>query len=83
MKLSVVIPVMNEEENIKPLLDAVYSALDGRFEYELILVDDGSTDGTVSQVEKYGKPTRKFLFSTAITARQQRWRQVSMRPVGS
>ena len=61
MKLSVVIPVMNEEENIKPLLNAIYSALDGRFEYELILVDDGSTDGTVSQVEKYGRPNTKIL----------------------
>ena len=61
MKLSVVIPVMNEEENIKPLLDAVYSALDGKFAYELILVDDGSTDGTVSQAERYGKSNTKIL----------------------
>ena len=61
MKLSVVIPVMNEEESIKPLLDAVYTALDGKIEYELILVDDGSADQTVSQVGKWAKENTKIL----------------------
>ncbi len=36
---------MNEEENIKPLLEAVRSALPG-MDYEIILVDDGSVDKT-------------------------------------
>ena len=36
---------MNEEENIQPLLAAIQSALDG-IDYEVILVDDGSTDAT-------------------------------------
>jgi glycosyltransferase involved in cell wall biosynthesis len=48
-ELSVVITVMNEEENIKPLLAAVRSALDG-MDYEIILVDDGSTDRTRMEV---------------------------------
>jgi len=48
-ELSVVVTVMNEEENIKPLLDAVRKALAG-FDYEVILVDDGSTDKTKQQV---------------------------------
>lgn len=61
MKLSVVIPVMNEEKNIKPLLDAVYSALGDKFKYELILVDDGSTDNTVSEVEKYASANTRIL----------------------
>ena len=61
MKLSVVIPVMNEEKNIKPLLDAVYTALDGRCSYELILVDDGSSDKTVEQVGKWGRSNTKIL----------------------
>src|SRR5215213_3516871 len=45
IELSVVIPVMNEEDNIPPLLDAVHNALKD-FNYEVILVDDGSSDGT-------------------------------------
>ncbi len=61
MKLSVVIPVMNEEESIKPLLESIYSALDDIFEYEVILVDDGSGDTTVAMVEKWGRENTKVL----------------------
>ncbi|NTV92974.1 MAG: glycosyltransferase family 2 protein, partial [Chlorobiaceae bacterium] len=52
MKLSVVIPVMNEEKNIKPLFDALSAAL-GSIDHEIILVDDGSTDGTVAEIEAF------------------------------
>jgi len=45
-KISVVIPVYNEKENIPPLVGQVTGALEG-MDYELILVDDGSRDGTV------------------------------------
>jgi glycosyltransferase involved in cell wall biosynthesis len=47
MNLSVVIPVYNEEESLGPLLAELRTALDptGR-SYEIIIVDDGSTDGT-------------------------------------
>ncbi|MGH7769548.1 MAG: glycosyltransferase family 2 protein [Candidatus Binatia bacterium] len=47
MNLSVVIPVYNEEESLGPLLAELRSALDptGR-SYEIIIVDDGSTDDT-------------------------------------
>jgi glycosyltransferase involved in cell wall biosynthesis len=48
-ELSVVITVMNEEENIKPLLEAVRTALPG-IDYEVVLVDDGSSDKTKQQI---------------------------------
>ena len=44
-ELSVVIPVMNEEDNVGPMVEAVNSALQG-ISYEIIFVDDGSTDAT-------------------------------------
>ncbi|MCF8383091.1 MAG: glycosyltransferase family 2 protein [Chlorobium sp.] len=50
MKLSVVIPVMNETENIRPLFEALSASL-GSVDHEIILVDDGSTDGTIAAVE--------------------------------
>ena len=46
MELSVVIPMHNEVDNVEPMLTAVRDALTGKIEYEVIIVDDGSTDGT-------------------------------------
>ena len=46
MDLSVVVPVKNEEENIESLVGEICSALDGVLEYEIIYVDDGSSDKT-------------------------------------
>lgn len=53
MDLSVVIPVYNEEESLEPLVDELRSALEttGR-SYEVIIVDDGSTDGTYPTLRK-------------------------------
>ena len=73
-ELSLVIPVMNEEENIRPLLDAVRQALAG-IDYEIVLVDDGSTDGTKKRIlENADERTRlvelrkNYGQSTAMTA---------------
>ena len=44
VQLSVVVPVYNEADNILPLCRQVDQALDGLVDYELVLVDDGSTD---------------------------------------
>lgn len=44
-ELSVVITLLNEEENIRPLLESIRHALAG-IDYEIVLVDDGSTDKT-------------------------------------
>jgi glycosyltransferase involved in cell wall biosynthesis len=47
--LSVVFPVYNEEENIPVLLDEIAKALDGhRWTYEIVAVDDGSSDGSLA-----------------------------------
>lgn len=51
MKLSVVIPVYNEEECIPPLFDALNTALAG-VDFEVVFVDDGSKDSTVEQIRK-------------------------------
>ncbi len=45
--LSVVIPVQNEEENIRLLIEEVRQALEGVLDYELIYVNDGSSDSTL------------------------------------
>jgi dolichyl-phosphate beta-glucosyltransferase len=49
---SVVIPAFNEAERLPTYLDSVVAYLEGRDEpYEVIVVDDGSTDGTSDVVE--------------------------------
>ena len=47
MELSIVIPVYNEEENVEPLVQEIKSAVEQLGKgYEIVIVDDGSTDGT-------------------------------------
>lgn len=51
-ELSVVITVLNEEENIKPLLENIRQSL-SVIDYEVVLVDDGSSDKTKQQILQY------------------------------
>jgi glycosyltransferase involved in cell wall biosynthesis len=44
--VSIVVPVRNEAENVAPLIAEIGAALDGRWPYEIIYVNDGSTDAT-------------------------------------
>jgi len=46
MDLSVVVPVRDEEANIAPLINEICSSLDGLLRYEIVYVDDGSSDRT-------------------------------------
>ena len=50
-ELSVVITVINEEENIHPLAEEIRNALAG-MDYEVIFVDDGSTDATKKKIKE-------------------------------
>ncbi len=50
MELSLVVPSYNERENLAPLLDEITAALTGR-NYEVIVIDDGSTDGTLEALK--------------------------------
>jgi dolichol-phosphate mannosyltransferase len=46
VKISVVVPVHNEAENIVPLIEEIVNALSQAKAYEIIYIDDGSTDHT-------------------------------------
>ena len=60
MKLSVVIPLMNEKESVEPLFAALAETL-ADIEHEIVLVDDGSTDGTVDTILKHFPANAKLL----------------------
>ena len=50
MAVSIVVPVRNEAENIVPLIEEIAAALDGRWVYEIVYVNDGSTDATADRL---------------------------------
>ena len=50
MDLSVVIPVKNEAENLAPLIAEIHTALDGLVVFEIVYVDDGSTDDSARRL---------------------------------
>ena len=50
LPLSIVVPLYNERENVVPLIEAIRQALGPGGKWEILLVDDGSTDGTADEV---------------------------------
>ena len=52
MKISVVVPVHNESENISSLIQEISAALSEKYEHEIIFVDDGSTDQTPALLQQ-------------------------------
>lgn len=78
-RLSVVVPLYNEADNVAPLVERVHAALaDYGFPWELVLVDDGSSDETADRAaaaaRQYGRHvrlvelTRNFKQTAAMQA---------------
>ncbi len=51
-KLSIVVPIKDECDNLSRLHEAVREAMRGEGEWELVIVDDGSTDGSMSLLQR-------------------------------
>ena len=49
--LSVVVPVRNEQDNVQSLIAEIRAALDGLLAYEIVYVDDGSSDDTFQRLK--------------------------------
>ena len=50
MELSIVVPVHNEAGNVRPLIEEIDAALKDAHEFEIVYVDDGSTDDTLAKL---------------------------------
>ena len=59
--LSVIIPTYNESKRIESTLTQITEHLDiSSFTYEIIISDDGSSDNTKAQVERFAKSNSKI-----------------------
>jgi glycosyltransferase involved in cell wall biosynthesis len=56
MKLSIVVPLLNENDSLVPLMEAIGGALDHTgMAYEVVFVDDGSTDGSFDTLRELAR----------------------------
>jgi dolichol-phosphate mannosyltransferase len=62
IQLSVVVPVFNEIDNVTPLVGEIVAALSDRYAYEIIYVDDGSSDGTPELLASLERSNPAFRF---------------------
>jgi len=79
--LSIVVPVKNEAENIAPLIGEIRSALDGLEAYEIVYVDDGSTDETPDRLQsmvRAGAPLRVFRHAVSCGQSAAIWTGVRL-----
>ena len=53
MEISVIIPMYNEEDNVLPTLNEVKDVLKKYEHWQILAVDDGSSDGTLDLLEEY------------------------------
>ena len=60
VNLSIVIPVFNERESISHLLDEIHFVMDTDYSYEVICVDDGSSDGTFEYLRERSQSDGKL-----------------------
>lgn len=62
-KLSIVIPLLNEEESLNPLVNEIRKAVKPlNLNYEVIFVDDGSTDGSLKIIKEICRQDKRFRY---------------------
>src|SRR5258708_5935105 len=64
MKLSIIIPVFNEEKSVLAVVKKVQEVEIPKVEKEIIIVDDGSTDTTASELKKIKQKTKNVKVIT-------------------
>jgi dolichol-phosphate mannosyltransferase len=66
--LAVIIPTFNERDNVVPIINAVEAALSG-IDFEIVFVDDDSTDGTRDQMSAVSRRDPRIRFIHRIGRR--------------
>lgn len=67
-KVSFVVPIFNERDNIEPLCQAITTAMEPTpYTFEIILVNDGSSDDTWAEIERASRDYPKLLGVDLVT----------------
>ena len=67
-KVSFVVPIFNERDNIEPLCQAISAAMEPTpYPFEIILVNDGSSDDTWAEIERVSGDYPKLLGIDLVT----------------
>jgi polyisoprenyl-phosphate glycosyltransferase len=61
-KLSIVIPCFNEETNIDEMYNKITEQLSRYKDYEVIFVDDGSSDNTLNKIKEHSKIDQRIIY---------------------
>jgi len=61
--VSIIIPCLNEKDNIEPLYHKITAQFTSKYRPEIIFIDDGSTDGTLQKIKQLAasNPCIKFI----------------------
>jgi glycosyltransferase involved in cell wall biosynthesis len=61
LNVSVIIPLLNEEESLKELSEQIHNVLSReRLSYEVLFIDDGSTDSSLQRMREINRINRRF-----------------------
>ena len=52
LEVSVVVPLFNEQDNVRSLYEQITATLAGKHNYEIVFIDDGSTDGSFERLRQ-------------------------------
>ena len=61
MHVSIIIPIYNEEKNIKKNIEKIYSFFDNYLDFEIIIVNDGSTDKSLEVLQQINFTNIKII----------------------
>ena len=68
--LSIIIPVYNECESIKSLIIEIENVITNKFKYEVIIINDGSTDNTYELITNEIKNPNVYIYNNEINMGQ-------------
>ncbi len=59
-EVSIVVPLLNEQDNIEPLYEQITKTLDNKYKYEILFIDDGSTDNSFDILTRLQKANARI-----------------------